>query len=61
MAKAKAKSGSAPADGDNKPIKHLYLVDGVRHSRNAWIYEAPQPKLAQIKDRVGFWEDVELR
>ena len=36
------------------------VVDGVRHARNAWIYEAPQPKMAQVKDRVGFWEDVEL-
>ena len=37
------------------------VIGGVRHARNAWIYEAPQPKLAQVKDRVGFWEDVELR
>ncbi len=37
------------------------VVDGVRHARNAWIYEAPQPKMAQVTDRVGFWEDVELR
>ena len=37
------------------------VIDGVRHARNAWIYESPQPKLAQIKDHVGFWEDVELR
>jgi uncharacterized protein (DUF427 family) len=29
--------------------------------RNAWIYEAPQPKMAQVRDRVGFWEDVEVR
>lgn len=36
------------------------VVDGVRHARNAWIYEAPQPKLAQVKDRVGFWEDVQI-
>ena len=36
------------------------VVDGVRHPRNAWIYEAPQPKLAQVKDRVGFWEDVQV-
>ena len=36
------------------------VVDGVRHPRNAWIYEAPQPKLAQVKDRVGFWEDVQI-
>ena len=25
------------------------VIDGVRHPRNAWIYEAPQPKLAQIR------------
>jgi len=37
------------------------VIDGVRHARNAWVYEAPQAKLVQVKDRVGFWEDVELR
>ena len=37
------------------------VIDGVRHVRNAWIYEAPQPKMAQVRDRVGFWEDVEVR
>ena len=37
------------------------VIDGVRHARNAWIYETPQPKMAQVKDRVGFWEDVEVR
>jgi uncharacterized protein (DUF427 family) len=36
------------------------IIDGIRHPRNAWIYEAPQPKLAQVKDRVGFWEDVQV-
>jgi uncharacterized protein (DUF427 family) len=36
------------------------VVNGVRHSRNAWIYEAPQPKMAQVRDRVGFWEDVQV-
>jgi uncharacterized protein (DUF427 family) len=36
------------------------VIDGVRHSRNAWIYESPQPKMAQVKDRVGFWEDVQV-
>jgi uncharacterized protein (DUF427 family) len=35
-------------------------VDGVRHVRNAWVYESPQPKMAQVKDRVGFWEDVSV-
>ena len=37
------------------------VIDGVRHARNAWVYEAPQPKLAQVRDRFGFWEDVEVR
>ena len=34
------------------------VVDGVRHARNAWVYESPQPKMAAVKDRFGFWEDV---
>ena len=37
------------------------VIDGNCHVRNAWVYESPQPKMAQVKDRVGFWEDVELR
>ena len=37
------------------------VLDGVRHVRNAWVYESPQPKMEQVRDRVGFWEDVELR
>ena len=36
------------------------VVDGVRHARNAWIYEAPKPNKAEIRDRVGFWQDVEV-
>jgi uncharacterized protein (DUF427 family) len=36
------------------------IVDGVRHVRNAWCYESPQPKMAQVGGRFGFWEDVEL-
>ena len=28
--------------------------------RNAWSYEAPQPKLAQVAHRFGFWEDVQV-
>ena len=34
------------------------VVDGVRHPRAAWSYEAPQPKLHHIGGRFGFWEDV---
>ncbi|MBM3535655.1 MAG: DUF427 domain-containing protein [Alphaproteobacteria bacterium] len=36
------------------------IVDGKVHERAAWNYEAPKPKMAQVKDRFGFWEDVEV-
>jgi uncharacterized protein (DUF427 family) len=34
------------------------VVDGVRHARNAWSYEAPKPSMAAVGGRFGFWEDV---
>jgi uncharacterized protein (DUF427 family) len=37
------------------------VIDGKRHARNAWSYEAPLPKMAQVGGRFGFWEDVEIR
>jgi uncharacterized protein (DUF427 family) len=37
------------------------VIDGKRHARNAWSYEAPQPKMAAVGGRFGFWEDVEIR
>jgi uncharacterized protein (DUF427 family) len=37
------------------------VIDGVRHERAAWSYEAPQPKMQQIAQRFGFWKDVEVR
>ncbi|HEX3401461.1 MAG TPA: DUF427 domain-containing protein [Acetobacteraceae bacterium] len=37
------------------------VINGERHERNAWSYEAPQPKMAQVGGRFGFWEDVEVR
>lgn len=36
------------------------VIDGQRHVRNAWVYEAPQPKLAHVGGRFGFWKDVEF-
>jgi uncharacterized protein (DUF427 family) len=36
------------------------VIDGVRHPRAAWSYEAPQPKLKQVAQRFGFWKDVEV-
>ncbi len=36
------------------------VLNGNRHPRTAWSYEAPQPKMAQVGGRFGFWEDVEV-
>ena len=36
------------------------VIDGVRHKRNAWVYEAPQPKMESVRDRFGLWEDVRV-
>ncbi|MBI3452139.1 MAG: DUF427 domain-containing protein [Rhodospirillales bacterium] len=35
-------------------------VDGVRHERAAWSYEAPRPEMKQVAARFGFWEDVKV-
>ena len=37
------------------------VIDGTRHKRAAWSYEAPRPEMRQVTDRFGFWEDVEVR
>ena len=37
------------------------VVAGKRHARAAWSYEAPQPKMRQVADRFGFWQDVEVK
>jgi uncharacterized protein (DUF427 family) len=36
------------------------VIDGVRHGRAAWSYEAPRPALQPIGGRFGFWEDVKV-
>ena len=36
------------------------VIDGRRHERNAWVYEAPKPAMQDVRDRVGFWRDVEV-
>ena len=37
------------------------LVDGRRHKRAAWCYEAPRPERARLAGRFGFWQDVEVK
>ena len=36
------------------------VIDGVRHPRAAWSYEAPRAAMGQVAGRFGFWEDVEV-
>ena len=36
------------------------VINGVRHARAAWVYEAPRVAKAQIAGRFGFWQDVEV-
>ncbi len=36
------------------------VIDGARHARAAWSYEAPRPAMKQVADRFGFWQDVEV-
>lgn len=37
------------------------VIDGARHRRAAWSYEAPLPKMKDVADRFGFWEEVDVR
>jgi uncharacterized protein (DUF427 family) len=37
------------------------VVGGKRHVRAAWCYEAPQPRIRQVADRFGFWQDVDVK
>ena len=36
------------------------LISDKRHARAAWSYEQPQPKMAHVGGRFGFWEDVKV-
>lgn len=36
------------------------IAAGTRYKRAAWSYEAPRPRMRQVKDRFGFWEDVKV-
>ena len=36
------------------------VVDGKRHARAAWSYEAPRPEMSAVGGRFGFWQDVEV-
>jgi uncharacterized protein (DUF427 family) len=36
------------------------VIDGVRHERVAWSYEAPREPMRAVAQRMGFWEDVQV-
>lgn len=36
------------------------VIDGRRHRRAAWSYEAPRPAMREVAGRFGFWQDVEV-
>src|ERR1700722_10637731 len=36
------------------------VIEGVRHERAAWSYEAPRPSLQHVGGRFGFWNEIEV-
>ena len=36
------------------------VIDGLRHERAAWSYEAPLAAMKQVASRFGFWKDVKV-
>ena len=36
------------------------VIEGVRHPRAAWSYEAPLASKQQVAGLFGFWQDVEV-
>ena len=36
------------------------VLDGTRYARAAWSYEAPQPAIAHVGGRIGFWNEVKI-
>lgn len=36
-------------------------IDGRRFERAAWIYEAPRPAMRHVANRIGFWNEVEVK
>lgn len=36
------------------------VIEGRRHERAAWAYEAPRASMARVAGRTAFWQDVEI-
>jgi uncharacterized protein (DUF427 family) len=54
------KSPKTPKDLECPHDVQFYdvVIDARRYPRNAWVYEAPLPRISQVAGRVGFWKDV---
>ncbi|HEY7607787.1 MAG TPA: DUF427 domain-containing protein [Alphaproteobacteria bacterium] len=55
----------APKTDDDRRCPHgvqFYdvVVDGARHRRAAWCYEAPKGAMTPTAERFGFWQDVKV-
>ena len=55
----------APKTGSDLACPHgvqFYdvVIDGARHARAAWSYEAPRAGMRQVARRFSSWEDVEV-
>ena len=37
------------------------VINGMRHQRVAWSYEATRASLHHIAERMGFWKEVDVR
>ena len=46
-----------------KGIAHYYHVevDGMKNENAAWYYPEPKPAAAEIKDRIAFWNGVDVQ
>jgi uncharacterized protein (DUF427 family) len=57
-----AKSPKTPSDLECPHGVQFYdvVLDGKRHERAAWRYEAPRPSMKHVADRFGFWDEVEV-
>ncbi|MGB7404149.1 MAG: DUF427 domain-containing protein [Pacificimonas sp.] len=53
------KTSHCPWKGDASYL--TVVVDGERNEAAAWYYPEPKDAAAEIKDRVAFWNDVEVR
>ena len=55
-----AKDSRAVRNKNNVLGFYDVVINGVRHERAAWSYEAPRPSLQHVGGWFGFWHEVEV-